>query len=214
MRVVTDPEFGERRDALAQDWPLFMEAALPEAAWSPIPNIGQAAVRFAELWSINALILTGGDNIGVTPLRDETERALLENFLKNNYPVLGICRGMQFIQTHLGGPIEPCPPADHSGAVHRVEFVQGVGEAVGQGASVEVNSFHTFGIRREALASPLDCIAQHNGWAEAARCSDARVLALMWHPEREGAPKDVDRRLVRHHFGADEHSKIQTARRP
>ena len=38
MRMSLDVETQEERDCLAGDWGRFMEAALPEVQWMPVPN--------------------------------------------------------------------------------------------------------------------------------------------------------------------------------
>jgi putative glutamine amidotransferase len=83
---------------------------------------GAKAVRFAAgdevtLEGLSALIIGGGDDIGaelygvpvpdvrIDPARDELELALLEKVLALGMPVLGICRGAQILNVHLGGTL-------------------------------------------------------------------------------------------------------------
>ncbi|WP_136247821.1 gamma-glutamyl-gamma-aminobutyrate hydrolase family protein [Halomonas borealis] len=70
--------------------------------------------------ALDGLIIGGGDDIEahhyggeiqldvrVDPERDELELALLERFIPRGTPVLGICRGAQLINVHLGGTLDP-----------------------------------------------------------------------------------------------------------
>ncbi len=70
--------------------------------------------------AISTLIIGGGDDIQahlygaemhldvrVDPERDDLELQLLERFIPGGIPVLGICRGAQLINVHLGGTLDP-----------------------------------------------------------------------------------------------------------
>src|SRR5947207_15010571 len=102
MREVHPEGYDEPRDALARVWATFLQTALPDAVWLPVPNLGPAAApRFCDQWGINALILTGGEDIGVSPARDATERGLWRHFMRNDRPILGVCRGLQLMWTEV-----------------------------------------------------------------------------------------------------------------
>ncbi|RUR39226.1 gamma-glutamyl-gamma-aminobutyrate hydrolase family protein [Vreelandella populi] len=81
---------------------------------------------------LDGLIIGGGDDIQATlyggeiqldvrldPARDELELALLERFIPLNTPVLGICRGAQLINVHLGGTLDPDIYTTHEGLKRR-----------------------------------------------------------------------------------------------
>ena len=66
--------YAQARDALAHDWAVFLAAALPGVAWMQLPNLGgEHIVPYCEQWEIDRLILSGGEDIGVSALRDQTE---------------------------------------------------------------------------------------------------------------------------------------------
>jgi putative glutamine amidotransferase len=84
---------------------------------------GAKAVRFVAgdkitLEGLSGLIIGGGDDIGaelyggtpvpdvrIDPARDALEVALLGQALSVRMPVLGICRGAQILNVHLGGSL-------------------------------------------------------------------------------------------------------------
>lgn len=183
MRITSAPNYAEPRDAIAQDWAAFLAAALPEASWLPLPNLGRERIRaYCESWGVNRLILTGGDDIGATPLRDETEQALLEWASEACLPVLGVCRGLQLMAVRAGCPL--IPVRGHAGTRHPVTGL----------IAKDVNSFHTYAPQAcpagfEVLASAPD------GAIEAMRRTGKPWEAWMWHPEREPAPFDPTDRL-------------------
>ena len=183
MRVVDAQDYSEPRDALAQDWANFLGAAMPDAAWLPIPNLGAKKVRiYCEKWRLNSLILTGGEDIGVSTLRDETEKDLLVWAKERAVPVLGICRGMQIIAASYGVPLKPV--AEHVRTRHTLR-----GDLVH-----EVNSFHNYGLA--ACPSGFEVSAKsEDGEIEAIHHSDFNWEGWMWHPERERPfqSADIDR---------------------
>lgn len=189
MRITSAPTYREPRDSIAQDWAVFLAAVLPEAAWLPLPNLGRGLIRaYCETWGVNRLILTGGDDIGATPLRDETERDLLIWAEEAGLPVLGICRGMQLMALHAGYPLVPVQ--GHVGVRHPVTGI----------IAKDVNSFHAY--------APQIC---PEGFGVLASAADGAIEAMqncrksweawMWHPEREPAPFDpIDKLRIRNLF--------------
>lgn len=193
MREVSDPRSGETRDALATDWTRFLAAALPNAAWCPIPNLGDHAVQFVERWEIDGLVLTGGDDIGESTSRDRTERALFAHCFATGLPVMGVCRGLQRIWHELGGRLRPI--AGHAGTSHLLSLQARSSQTA---HDLTVNSFHRFGLDDTHVPAPLRCIGHAaDGSIEAVIAEAPRLLGLMWHPERNVAPQTADIELVR-----------------
>jgi len=201
MRVVEAGAYSEPRDALALDWASYMDFVLPGVNWMPVPNLGREAVKFANAWQLDGLILSGGNDIGESDLRDTTERLLLEHFVENGKPVLGICRGLQLLQTTLGGKLEACDEATHVAAQHEINATKDPSDTHWAGKR-QVNSFHRYGIRVADLQPSLQVLATtQDGWVEAARWKDRAVLGLMWHPERDAQYSPQDRGMIQWLFG-------------
>ncbi|MEO5363222.1 MAG: gamma-glutamyl-gamma-aminobutyrate hydrolase family protein [Magnetococcus sp. DMHC-8] len=176
---------GERRDALDQrlhQW-LWAAGCLPV----PVPNIlalpdeqashGLGLWRWLEAVNPDAVLLSGGNDVGEMPERDRTEEGLLTFARQRVLPVLGICRGMQQLAVWAGARLEPV--AGHVRVRHRLQAVGASGAWPG-----EVNSFHNLTLG--------GCPA---GYVVTARAGDDSIEAIchqvlpwegwMWHPERE-----------------------------
>lgn len=181
QRVDEFPDRGESRDALDQRLVAFVLAAgcLPV----PVPNglclrarddglIKDDLHAWLSTVAPQAIVLSGGNDIGQCPARDVTESRLLDHARSENLPVLGICRGMQMMAHWSGGELKPV--TGHVRVRHKLS-----GQIV-----AEVNSYHGF-----ALAGCPD------GFDVLARSEDGEIEAIghaslpwqgwMWHPERE-----------------------------
>lgn len=188
MRVLQAEGYSEPRDALAQEWAGFLHAALPDAAWLPLPNLGAGHIRaYCERWGINRLILSGGEDAGVSRLRDETELDLLGWATEHQLPALGICRGMQMMS--LGAGVNLKPVASHVRTRH-----------VLQGAlTSEVNSFHHYALA--GCPQHFEITARtEDGEIEAMRHTGLRWEGWMWHPEREKPFQSADIERLRKLF--------------
>ncbi|MFZ5427691.1 MAG: gamma-glutamyl-gamma-aminobutyrate hydrolase family protein [Thermodesulfobacteriota bacterium] len=175
---------GETRDAISRDWSAFM-------AWA-LPNTGEDAARLADPFALDALIQTGGDDLGADPLRDATERALLERALRLRLPVFGVCRGLQFVNAHLGGTLT----SGHEAAHADTRFGCAPGEVI-------VNSYHGQAVPLDGLAPGLAALAgSRDGLAEAVFLPGRPLACVQWHPaERERPFTDLDARLSRDVMG-------------
>ena len=167
------------RDALDAAWSGWFTDHWPAANFLTIPNFPrpELALRHVQDWGVNALVLSGGEDIGSSPARDAVESALLDYACQHRLPVLGVCRGMQLLHTQAGGVLTPQP--GHVGTPHRVSCGQ---------QAMTVNSWHRFGIT--SLQPGWHALAvSENGGIEAMQHASLPWLGLMWHPERaQGNP--------------------------
>ena len=202
MRQADALDYAEPRDALARDWWAFMAFALPEARCLAIPNLGADTVAFAEDWRIDAVVLTGGDDLGRSPERDASERALLDWCAATGRPVFGVCRGLQLLHDHHGGRLAPIGSSAHVARRHALTLAPSWARALAGAAAIEVNSDHQVGIRHDALTPPWAAFAEtDDGWVEGLRHAARPQTGVMWHPERERPYRAFDRRLLRDSFG-------------
>lgn len=198
MRVESGGPDGESRDALAHDWPRLMALALGDAPWVPIPNLGQCVEQFLDAWAIDAVVLTGGNDVSACPLRDETERVVLDRCIGGGLPVLGVCRGLQLAQAYFGGALRTASEAHRSGHVHAVELCDDGGRRMLGARRIEVPSFHRCAVRLDELHPELEAWAiSEDGLVEGLRCRSAPLVAVQWHPERPLPNPDLGVRLLR-----------------
>lgn len=199
MRTAVQPSHGEVRDALDQAWWPFLGHALPRDVVVPLPNAPGATKAFLDL-GLEGLILTGGDDLGARPERDQAEGSLLAICLDRRLPVLGVCRGLQFLSVHAGaGALSRCDPAVHRATRH---VLRTGAHPLPPGMEPEpvTNSYHDFGVSLSP-DSPLRPFAwSEDGCVEGAWDPSRRLLGIGWHPEREPAPVPMDVNLFRSHF--------------
>ena len=144
------------------------------------------------------------------PKRDAMEGPVLQIALDRDLPVLGICRGIQFINAFLGGSLYQDLPSQHPSEVdhhqappydtpaHEVALVDGSPLHRCLGAErLPVNSYHHQAVRR--LASGLEAMAcAPDGLIEAAYMPGKRFLwAVQWHPEFSYKTDEYSRRIFR-----------------
>jgi putative glutamine amidotransferase len=129
--------------------------------------------------------------------RDKLEFSLIDRAIAVKLPILGICRGMQSMNVHLGGTLhldlESAGFARHTEKDgkenrHQVKIEsQSFLESVAGVDSAEVNSFHHQGV--DLVGKGLRVSARsEDGVIEAMEWTDPEgkpfLLLVQWHPER------------------------------
>jgi len=187
-------ERDEWRDVLDSSWSrLLFEAGM---FTYPVPNsIGDAGVYLQSL-KPDAILLSGGGNVGETIQRQNIEQTLTRYALERGLPVLGVCRGFQFLNYYFGGSLSEV--SGHVGATHPISG------NLFRGKERTVNSFHSSAIRVDGLGKGLRPVAlAPDGTVEAALHSSLGWLGVMWHPERAGNDPDVGSALVERFFAGE-----------
>lgn len=201
----------EQRDALAHDWfRLFHKLDVTPIL---IPNALSDPVEYVEKIGIRRLLLSGGDSLGplaqeqpaeTIPVsgmvsrmpthRDLTEAALLDWAWRKSIPVLGVCRGLQMINSFFGGGLtrslaRDLPQEPHVACMHQIRFVSGpLTDRI-----CDVNSYHDEGVLKADLAPPLEILAETTGGVVEALCYPCKpIFAIQWHPERYRSFSDTD----------------------
>ena len=148
------------------------------------------------------------DNIDCCPRLDTLETVLLHQALEADKPVLGICRGIQFVNAALGGTLyQDLPREVHSELehhqkppynlpVHEVDIEPGspLYGLLMQGR-IAVNSKHHQAVKK--LAPVLEKMAATpDGVIEAVYMPGKRfVWAVQWHPELSYATDENGRKI-------------------
>lgn len=158
----------------------------------------------------NGFLITGGQDVdpaiyGETPIPqmgeictvlDQMERQVLEYAIKEDKAVLGICRGIQYLNAMLGGSLyqdlnvqHPSktehhmePPYDR--VIHQVQIIDGSPlHQLLQVTELGVNSYHHQAVK--TLAPSLTVMAEsEDGLVEAVYMpKKTYVWAVQWHPE-------------------------------
>ena len=142
--------------------------------------------------------------------RDDMEKILLRKALEEDKPVLGICRGHQFINAFLGGTLYQDLPTQHpSDICHRQQAPYDVpihDVAVKEGSPLHqclgisrlpVNSCHHQAVKR--LADGLEAMAvSPDGLIEAFfRPENRFVWGVQWHPEFSHLADENSRKIFR-----------------
>ncbi len=169
----------------------------------------------AMVEELDGLILQGGSDVapesyGESPLdpawggdrvRDVYEIALIEAFMAQGKPILGVCRGLQILNVALGGTLYQDIAAQIPGArvhrdwsiydenVHDIELSSGSSlEAIyGVGGGV-VTSVHHQSVKDVAPGLVVEARSTEDGVIEAlgrprVAASDSWIVGVQWHPE-------------------------------
>ena len=127
--------------------------------------------------------------------RDEHEKALLEDALARDVPVLAICRGFQLLNVTMGGSLlQHIDDDSHRArkdvsAWHEVivsDEASRLANAYEGEGKIRVNSRHHQGVTEPLLADGLRSVASsHDSYVEAVESAAHRwTLGVQWHPER------------------------------
>ena len=185
-----------------------------------IGTIGQLASM------CDGLLFTGGQDVDpklystrkigacgeCSPERDIMEEMLLKRAMELDKPVLGICRGIQFINAALGGTlwqdipsqfsdtITHCQKPPYDVPIHEVsiEYSSSLYSLL-KTDTLPVNSYHHQGIR-ELSPALLPMAKAPDGLIEAVYAPKQKFLrAVQWHPEFSYL-KDENSRLIFREF--------------
>tara|TARA_B000000460_G_C21388876_1_gene337262 strand:- start:101 stop:742 length:642 start_codon:yes stop_codon:yes gene_type:complete len=189
LRVEKIEKFNEKRDTISHDWINFLQ----KLDYFPvlIPNNLTDVEDYISELKLNGIILSGGDNIGEFPERDQTENKILEYAIKNSIPILGVCRGMQLINTFFNGTISENSNSGHVGKPHNIDIMNPSLVNLFGHDKLEVNSFHNNLIKKDDIGDELDVFALSEKDFTIEGCFHKKypIIGVMWHPERDQQKK-------------------------
>ena len=158
----------------------------------PLEMSEKDADRIVE--TCDGFLFTGGQDVGSCPERDKLETLLLSKALQTDKAILGICRGLQFINVFLGGTLWQDLPSQHPSEIahrqgkpynaqtHKVVLNGGLKSLLGQD-TIDVNTLHHQAIK-ELGESLIPMATAPDGIIEAALMENKRfVWGVQWHPE-------------------------------
>ncbi|MCR9072754.1 MAG: gamma-glutamyl-gamma-aminobutyrate hydrolase family protein [Alphaproteobacteria bacterium] len=185
QRIDDYPERGEYRDALDQQLCVW----IARAGFVPVqvPNrLGDDAAIHAWLHAVSpaGIVLSGGADVGKHHDRDRTEGVLLEHAKAFDLPLLGICRGMQFLALQFGAQL-----VEREGHVRiRHRLIPRTGEKI----PATVNSYHTWTLTECPSMFQTLATCEADGTIEAFAHTNLPWEGWMWHPERESPFAEAD----------------------
>lgn len=202
QRVEVIEDYGERRDCLDQAWTTLLESEDFQPV--PLPNQIKKVNRYLESLELDGIILTSGNDLASldnpadpAPERDRFEEAIIEYALENRVPLLGVCRGLEFLAVAFGGSLSAVD--GHVAEDHQITFESS--ETPFSGLTfpeqATVNSYHDFGIKADDVPAGLIILGRAaDGTVECVAHELHPILGIMWHPERESPSEDLDQQIL------------------
>ena len=180
------------------------------AHWLAVKRAGGKPVRLSvngktDVDGLDGLVIGGGDDIGaglyggepvpevrIDPARDEMERKALDQALHREVPVLGVCRGSQMINVHLGGTLHQDMYSVYEGLPRMrtplarkhitIRPASQLARVMGAGR-IAVNSLHHQSVAKLGQGVRVAARDAHRV-VQATEHADARFLiGVQWHPE-------------------------------
>ena len=161
---------------------------------------------------LDGILLSGGGDIEITrfngkpsktvsdvsPDRDEMEYALVQMSLESNWPLFGICRGMQVINAVMGGTLYTDIPEQYDSKTahnlpeengrdypaHEVRIIEGTRlAAIMEKKLLHVNSFHHQGVLKVAEGLVVNATASDDLIEGLEYPVQRFLIGVQWHPE-------------------------------
>ena len=184
----------------------------------PVPNCVDNIERFIQGIDYSGLVISGGGDVHHKHLngienktnrysfkRDNIETSLINICQIKKKKILGICHGMQKLNTHYGGKISTHykkqniegmkPNSNHTIRILAPYF--------NMNGEYQVNQFHENTIEHDDLAEDLNVFATGlpDENVEAFVHNLYPILGIQWHPDRISPDPQFNRELISRFFG-------------
>ena len=189
--------------------PGYMNGLIAAGAFPIIlPVITDAESAETAVQTCDGFLFTGGQDVSpeiyhnkrnsacgeLSPERDNMEKLILDEAMKKDKPILGICRGIQFINAALGGTLWQDLPSQFSDEV--IHCQKPPYDIPIHDVNIEMDSplYAKLSPELKSMASAPD------GLVEAVYAPGHRFLwAVQWHPEL-AYQRDENSRLIFQEF--------------
>lgn len=159
-----------------------------------VPNKLNNINQYIKILKPNGIILTGGGNPKEKNERKKIELSLIRFAIKENLPLLGICRGAQSINLYFKGKLSKIK--SHVRKKHIIS-----GTLSNKKVKFKVNSYHNYGIKDVNLANQLKILFQaEDNSVEAFTTKNKKIMGIMWHPERQKKIQKIEYKLLQNFF--------------
>ena len=180
-----------------------------------LPPTNDTSVLLQLAASCDGFLFTGGQDVSpslygeekleacgeISAARDEMEKILLHMAQDADLPVLGICRGIQFINAAMGGtlyqdlPTQHPPFVDHHQAppydvpVHKVEILRDtplydiLKDYLDETGNLKVNSYHHQAVKDKAQGLQVAAVSEDGIIEGLYDPSKTFFHTVQWHPE-------------------------------
>ena len=197
QRLVEIKEYNEIRTCLDISWFNLLNCA----GYLPCPIPYTDDIRpFIQSIGLSGVILSGGNDLSsvsgsdLSAMRDKHEHSIIDVCNKTEIPVLGVCRGMQFINGYFGGSVRKTE--NHAGTHHDLKHSTGRFSFLTEKFN-NVNSFHNYEIDIPGFGLKI-LSRSDDGCIESFEHEYLKILGIMWHPERGTQENDIE--LIRRFF--------------
>ncbi len=148
-----------------------------------IPN----TTPFDQIGQVDALVLSGGaPDVASEAGRMGNNGEYLD---QAEYPILGICAGMQFMATHFGGSTGPAVRAEFG----RTRLYVDVEDQLFQGVPREFDVWESHNDEVKVVPKDFEVLAHSDTCkVEAMRSLERPLYAVQFHPEVENTDHGMD----------------------
>lgn len=205
---------GDQVDSLEQSYTKYFQSF--GVTLIPIPNNLKNIPEYFRNLKIERIILSGGGDVdpklfggktsdqgNYSPQRDYTEAEFLKFAINKKIPVLGVCRGMQFLNVFFGGTLiqnleqEFPNTQDHVATNHQIKLTDSKIISYFSSKTFNVNSYHNCGISPKELSPKLKVFMESNDHLiEGIYHPELPFAGIMWHPERKSPDERFNRKLI------------------